>query len=367
MQLLDLPSPQVIEEFDFETIKQRKLQKIIELQAQKGIEYIPSDSDEIVTIVEMDAYEEMLLRTQFNNRIKAQLLAFAKGSDLDHLGATRFGVIRLEGAKPYANFTFTLSIVLDYNITLPKGMQLSDGAGVFATLLEDVNISAGSLSGDGVVELQLVCESSDIVTETIVTPLPYIVKATQNAPFSNGANSEDDERFRERIWLSRERKSTAGSMITYKYYATTADARVADVQIISDYAGVVDVYLLSVDGEADGVMIERVQTALTDEKVRPLTDKVTVYSATIVDVVIDADIVLKDMSFESEVRALIEESFKNETMIFANSLSLAKIYGLLESQNVKDVTLNLPLSSVNIAKNEVIRISEFRLRFSEGA
>ena len=355
MKITDLPPPEVIEEIGFEAIVARKIDRFKEIAASKGIEYIPSPSDDIVTALEVLAYEEMLLRERINNAVKSGLLAFAKGSDLDHIGVTRFGVTRLAGAKPYANFTFTLSSAFGYDITLPKGLILGNDKNDRAFLLDDVVIAAGSLSSDGTAELDAFVETSDAKTEMILTPLPYLVEAQQNTAFEGGENPEDDERFRERIWLSRERKSTAGSRMMYRYYALSADSRVQDVAIIEDTAGVVKIYLLGDNGAADSVMIDRVSAELDKEEVRPLTDKVEVYSATVTDVTIDAQLVLYDLSLQNDVQSLVEERFAKNTMIFGKELSLAKIYGLLESESVADVVLNAPTASIPCADNEVLR------------
>jgi len=365
MQLLDLSAPEVIEEFDFEKIKQRKLDTFIALAKAKGIEYVPNVSDDVITMIEVDAYEEMLLRTRINNAIRASLLAFAKGSDLDHIGATHYGVVRLEGSKPYASFTFTLSTTLDHDIKLPKNMQLSDGKGAVALLLKDVYIKAGESIGIGVCELQEYVESSTIRTEIITTPLAFVVSAKQDGIFENGADVEDDERFRERIWLSRESKSTAGSVLAYKYYATTADIRVKDVQVLMNTPGVVELYILSKDGTVDSVMIDRVKEALNSESVRPFTDNVVVNSATIIKATIEANIVLYDMSYEQNVRELIETRIAENTRIFGKELTLAKIYGILESEMVKDITLIEPTQTIACAENEVIDITTLTLNFSE--
>jgi phage-related baseplate assembly protein len=364
MQLLDLPAPEVIEVFDFDGIKNRILTRVIDLAKAKGIEYIPSESDDIMTVIEAFSYEDMLLRTRINNAVKSGLLAFAKGSDLDHLGASRYGVLRLKGAKPYAGFTFTLSTPLAYDVTIPAGLVLSDTKGATALLLDDVVIVAESLSVDGSVELQQFVEQSSVKTETIVTPLPYVLTPKQNENFHDGANVEDDERYRERIWLSRERKSTAGSAQMYEYFAKSADVRIVDVAIVNDVAGVVKIYLLSVDGAADSVMIERVDAALNKESVRPLTDKVEVYSATIIEVAITADIVLYDMTYEQNVRALIEEKIAQNTRIFGRDLSIAKIYGLLESEMVKDITLKAPTATIVCEANEIVDVTTLTLNFN---
>ena len=364
MQLLDLPAPEVIEVFDFETIKKRILDRVIYLAKEKGIEYVPSESDDLMTMLEAVSYEEMLLRTRINNSVKSGLLAFAKGADLDHLGATRYGIVRLDGAKPYANFTFSLSSVLFYDVTLSAGLLLSDTKGVSAKLLDDVIIAAGTLSSVGIVELQENIEQSSIKTETIVSPLPFVVSAKQNENFHDGANVEDDKRFRERIWLSRERKSTAGSKLMYEYFTKSADVRIVDIAIIDDTPGVVKIYLLSDAGAADSVMIERVNNALSKEEVRPLTDSVQVASATIIDATLEADIVLYDMTYEQNVRDLIASRIAKNTLIFGKELTLPKLYGILESEMVQDITITTPTGTIACSDNEVIRLNSVTLNFS---
>jgi len=364
MLILNLPAPEVIEVFDFESIKQRKLQRVISLMKAKGLEYIPSESDDLMTMIEADAYEDMLRATRINNAVKGQLLVFAKKYDLDHLGITRYGVQRLEGARPYASFTFSLSTALSEDITLSKDLQFGDNKGNIALLFENITIVSGELSGVGTVVLQDYVESSELKTENILTPLPYLMTAKQDENFHAGADAEDDERYRERIWLSRERKSTAGSDMTYEFYTKSADARIEDVKIIHDTAGVVKIYLLSNEGEADAVMVERVEAALNKKEIRPLTDNLQITSATIIEKVITVDIVLYDMTYEVEVRELIKKRFAENTMVFSKSLSMAKLYGFVESDQVKDATFTTPTDSINIAENEVIKITDLTLNIS---
>jgi len=89
--LASLPTPAVIEPLSFETI-------FSELQTEFQARY-PSysallASDPAVKLLEVAAYREVLLRNRINAAAKASLLAFATGSDLDHLAAF-YGVTRL--------------------------------------------------------------------------------------------------------------------------------------------------------------------------------------------------------------------------------------------------------------------------------
>ena len=89
--LASLPAPVVIESLSFETIFE-------ELQAEFQSRYPDYSallaSDPAVKLLEVAAYREVLLRNRINAAAKASLLAFATGSDLDHLAAF-YGVTRL--------------------------------------------------------------------------------------------------------------------------------------------------------------------------------------------------------------------------------------------------------------------------------
>ena len=89
--LASLPTPAVIEPLSFEMI-------FSELQTEFQSRYPDYSallaSDPAVKLLEVAAYREVLLRNRINAAAKASLLAFATGSDLDHLAAF-YGVTRL--------------------------------------------------------------------------------------------------------------------------------------------------------------------------------------------------------------------------------------------------------------------------------
>jgi len=349
MLLLDLPKPTIIEELDFETIVNRKVERVKAILAERGIEWQPSESDDLMTMIEMDAYEEMLLVAKTNERIRQQFLAFATGSNLDHIGVTRFGVERLPGVKPKADMRFSLSAVLDVDVILPKGLLLGNGVDV-AYLIEDVVIKAGSLEAQGVIELDEEIDFKDVKTEMILTPLPYLIKAKQLTPFSGGANLEDDERYRERIWLSRERRTTAGSRLMYEFYAKSADVRVKEVNVANGGAGIVKVCY-----HADEDITNIVLDYLNAEEIRPLTDLVEVEKAVVKEVLIDAKLIAKDLSLV-DLEA-VKERFRDFEEKFNIFLSVPKIYDLLTDENIIDVELKTPLSYIVTEFNEVLKFS----------
>ncbi|MEL4016555.1 baseplate assembly protein [Dryocola clanedunensis] len=97
---------------------------------------------------------------------------------------------------------------------------------------------------------------------------------------------EADDEYRERIQLSWSQLNTAGAYNSYRFHAKSADADVLDAAVYGPEThgrgGEVDVYILSRtgDGTATSALLAKVNAALNDDEVRPLTDRVLTYSAT---------------------------------------------------------------------------------------
>jgi phage-related baseplate assembly protein len=104
------------------------------------------------------------------------------------------------------------------------------------------------------------------------------------------ATYESDRDYRRRILLAHDAFSTAGSRESYIYHALGASSDIADVQAVRPIPGRVKVYVMSRDGSgvAEQSLLDVVAAALTDERVRPLSDTVEVASAEIIDFAVSA-------------------------------------------------------------------------------
>ncbi|NWN46910.1 baseplate J/gp47 family protein [Pseudomonas sp. MAFF 301514] len=107
IDLSQLPAPQIVEQIDFEVIlAERKAYMIslwpIEEQAQIAAR-LELESEPLTKLLQENAYRETIWRQRVNEASIANLLALAKGPDLDQL-AGNFNVQRLvvQDAKPLA-------------------------------------------------------------------------------------------------------------------------------------------------------------------------------------------------------------------------------------------------------------------------
>jgi phage-related baseplate assembly protein len=91
MDLTLLPAPQVIEPLDYEAILQKLLARFRQLDP--GFTLL-LESDPAMKLLEVMAWQELLMRQRVNDAARASLLAYAVGADLDNLAAN-LGVQRL--------------------------------------------------------------------------------------------------------------------------------------------------------------------------------------------------------------------------------------------------------------------------------
>lgn len=98
IDLAQLPTPDVVEPIDYEAIlAERKAFAISLWPADKQAEVAATlalESEPLTKLLQENAYRETLLRQRVNEAAQAVMLPFAKGADLEQIGA-RFNMARL--------------------------------------------------------------------------------------------------------------------------------------------------------------------------------------------------------------------------------------------------------------------------------
>ena len=222
----------------------------------------------------------ILQMNSINETGKMNLLRYASGDFLDHLGAF-MGVERTPAAAARTTMKITLSAERTVSTLIPAGTRFTAGGNVFFALKEDMLIPAGETAGSG--EAECLTEGPDGngyepgTLKTLVDPVPYVAAVENTTISEGGADEQDDESFREDIHIAPESFSVAGPAGAYEYFAKRASALIADVSVRSPSPGEVEVRPLLAGGEIPGEeLLEQVEAVLSDENVRPLTDHVTV-------------------------------------------------------------------------------------------
>lgn len=95
LDLSRFPAPLAIKGIDYEVIMAERKTRLVELFEAIGIEFDVAslETDPAIIHAQDDAYRELLAYARVNDAVRAVMVAFATGSDLEHLAA-RFGVVR---------------------------------------------------------------------------------------------------------------------------------------------------------------------------------------------------------------------------------------------------------------------------------
>lgn len=312
--LSSLPAITFVEK-DSETIAAELVAKYEEIT---GTTLYPSSP--VLLFLDTIAYELALHRSYMDFAAKMNLLAYATGDYLDHLGAL-LGVTRSEESCAITTLRFTLSEAQNFAVLIPAGTRANDGtSGLNFATTEDLQIYAGDTYGDVQAQCTEAGESgNDIVGGQIcylVDPITYVDSVVNLTTTSGGADAEDDDTLRTRIQLAPESFSVAGPSGAYEYWALSANQDIADVKVIGpeDEPGNVYVYPLMTGGELPTEeILNLVEETLNDEKVRPLSDHVFVVSPETVSYnisltyYIERDSATSASAIQSAVQTAVEE------------------------------------------------------------
>lgn len=237
--------------------------------------------DPVTLLLKSLSYVLAVQNSMIDLAAKQNLLAYATGAHLDHLGDL-MGVKRIEAQPARCSMEFHLSGAMDFEVAIPAGTRVAtkDGKVIFRTS-GTVSIAAGKLSAvvpalatdAGTAANGLMAGQVSLMLDS----LPYVASARNVTQTQEGADEEGDERFRERIRLAPESYSCAGSEGAYRAHVLAVSPDIEEVVIHSPVAGTVDVRFVLAGGELpDEAMVSLVKEAISGETVRPLTDTVTV-------------------------------------------------------------------------------------------
>ncbi|CAM2914453.1 baseplate J/gp47 family protein [Escherichia coli] len=177
---------------------------------------------------------------------------------------------------------------------------------------------------------------------------------------TEAAIMESDSAFRLRAQSGFEGFSVAGPSAAYEYFARSASGLVADARATSPSPATVIVSILSTegDGTASPELIATVSRALNDETVRPLADRLTVQSATIVSYDIEAVLYFypgpESEPILAAARNALDTWLKTQNAI-GRDVARSAIMATLHVPGVQRVELKKPAQNVVISNTQSAR------------
>ena len=292
-------------------------------------------------------------RLLIDQTAKMNLLAYATGDYLDHLGAI-VGCERLPASKAVTTVELTLSAARRVPTTILAGTRFNAGDDVYFALDEDLIF----LAGETVKTAKATCTSAGEggngyeigEIKRIVDPQAFLQSVTNTTVSEGGADVEDDDSYRERIHTAPEAYSCAGSEGAYIYHAKSVNALISDVAVGSDLAGNVQIYPLLKGGELPGEeILNAVLEHLSDKTIRPLTDNLTVLSPIVAEYEIDATywIAASDSAraalIQAQADAAVDDYVTWQREKLGRDLNPSELIYRLKAVGVKRVEVTAPI------------------------
>lgn len=316
--MTQLPEPNFIER-DADKITQEWID-MYEFKSGKVLQ--PAQIERLM--IDSCAYRENLLRIKIQEIAKENLLSYAPLNILEHIGEP-LGVTKLLADCATTTLRFSVEEALEFDYTIPQGTEVGTKDELF--VFETTAVATLKV-GEVYVDIESVSQTAGVAANNytlksindLITPLSYISAVENITVSSGGADDEDVENLRERIRQAPESFSNAGSKGAYRFHTLSAHQSITDVAVLSPSPGVVEVYPLTKTGNPSAEILSIVQSYLSDDKVRPLTDKVVVKSPERIEFILNASIVLFSYADKTSVMATINARLTEYKIALAEKL-----------------------------------------------
>lgn len=312
----------------------------------------------------------VLLKNDINYTGKQNLLRYAEGENLDHLGAL-VGCIRNQATSARTTMEITLSEARGVNTVIPSGTRFTAGDGIFFALPDILIIEAGKNRGTA----KAICLSEGTVgngyipgqIKTLVDPLPYVASVANTTKSEGGNDIQSDESYRDDIQIAPEKFSVAGPTGAYEYYAKHASGDIIDVYVWSPAPGEVEIRpLLECGSLPMDETLAVILNAVDDKNVRPLTDKVKVLAPEQVPYdlsltyYIDKNNSAKANSIASAVNQAVNDYILWQKSKLGRDINPSELISRVMQTGAKRVVVSAPifteLSRTQVAKDGAVNI-----------
>lgn len=322
LNLSSLPDPTIVETVEFQTIFDE-----LRLDFQQRFpEYTALvESDPAIKLLEVAAYREVILRARVNDAFKATLLAFAAAGDLDNLAAF-YGLTRIANE--------TDAELKDRTINRIQGSSTAGGAAWYRyqALTADSGVRDARVTSPGAGQVQIALLS----------------KETQNLQALGTAASgltEDMIALATFYGVS----TGEGTQVLNDLQASAA------IQAVIDNAGP--------RGQATPQLLSSVDTVCQGDTVRVITDALTVTSANVVGVNVEANVYLypdSSATVLNGVEASIRAALESEGGL-GWDLTLSWLIKNIHVDGVQRVELASPTTNQIAADDTAISIGTFTI------
>ena len=363
-EILNLPDVSFIDDMQLEDVQMQMVRDYQDrYKAITGKDVVLDRADPMSLILyalSIQVYQALLYVDKTG---KQDLLKYSYGAYLDNLAAMK-GIAREQAKPSRAMIRFTLSGIRPSTVEIPEGTRVTNGEVYFQT-----ESHAEIPSGESSVDVAAECMTSGVVGNNLevgeinilVDPVPYVAKVANTEPTTGGADIEDDDTLKDRIYIAPSKYSVAGPEESYRYWVKTYNSNISDVLIYSDDPVDVVIEFIMNDGELPSEsMLLGVQKFLSDEQIRPLTDRVTVkapetveYKVNVKYFVNQSDLKKVD-TIKTAVNAAVDDYIQWQRSKIGRDINPSQLIQQMVSAGAKRVEVALPafqvIGEANVAK-----------------
>lgn len=365
-EILNLPDVSFIDDMQLEDVQMQMVRDYQDrYKAITGKDVVLDRADPMSLILyalSIQVYQALLYVDKTG---KQDLLKYSYGAYLDNLAAMK-GIAREQAKPSRAMIRFTLSVIRPSTVEIPEGTRVTNGEVYFQT-----ESHAEIPSGESSVDVAAECMTSGVAGNNLevgeinilVDPVPYVAKVANTEPTTGGADIEDDDTLKDRIYIAPSKYSVAGPEESYRYWVKTYNSNISDVLIYSDDPVDVVIEFIMNDGELPSEsMLLGVQKFLSDEQIRPLTDRVTVkapetveYKVNVKYFVNQSDLKKVD-TIKTAVNAAVDDYIQWQRSKIGRDINPSQLIQQMVSAGAKRVEVTLPVFQV-IGKANVAKLS----------
>lgn len=365
-EILNLPDVSFIDDMQLEDVQMQMVRDYQDrYKAITGKDVVLDRADPMSLILyalSIQVYQALLYVDKTG---KQDLLKYSYGAYLDNLAAMK-GIAREQAKPSRAMIRFTLSGIRPSTVEIPEGTRVTNGEVYFQT-----ESHAEIPSGESSVDVAAECMTSGVAGNNLevgeinilVDPVPYVAKVANTEPTTGGADIEDDDTLKDRIYIAPSKYSVAGPEESYRYWVKTYNSNISDVLIYSDDPVDVVIEFIMNDGELPSEsMLLGVQKFLSDEQIRPLTDRVTVkapetveYKVNVKYFVNQSDLKKVD-TIKTAVNAAVDDYIQWQRSKIGRDINPSQLIQQMVSAGAKRVEVTLPVLQV-IGKANVAKLS----------
>ena len=313
--LEDYPDISFIDDYTLEQLNTDMLAWFLEKRKDvTGQTIVLGEADDRKLLLMAAAYYMYHLYELTDFAGKMNMLKYSQGDFLENLGAAS-RISRNEATGATTTLRFSMESARTSATGIPEGSRVTAGDGVYFATDEYAEIPVGSLY----VDVRATCTAEGTSgngyaigeLSHMMDIVPYIDSVENITESEGGQDLESDESLRNRIFLSPDSYTDAGSKGGYEYWTRQFDSNIIDVKVSTPELCEGEIRVLLTGGELPGAeFLSSLEEYLENNEIRKMNDHITALAPTAVSYSLNLTYYISesDKSKAGKVQSLVNDA-----------------------------------------------------------